>query len=256
MNTAGTEWFRFNEKEDCLPFRVLNLDEVVEYLHVTRSDVERLVHHNEIPFEMQGERLIFRQNEIDAWASHRILGFSEEHLRNYHKKSSAKVHDLSKKHAIVPELFKPELIAPAMTSRTKASVLRDMVKLAESSGLVNYPQELVRSIEERERMCSTALAGGMAILHPRNHEPYMFGDSFVALGKSIQPVPFGSPDGATTDVLFLVCCQDDRIHLHVLARVCMMCQQTSLLLELREAQDAAQMYDLLVKSEEEVILQL
>jgi PTS system nitrogen regulatory IIA component len=239
-----------------LPFRVLSLDEVVDYLHVSRADVERLVHYKEIPFEMQGDRLVFRQNEIDAWASRRILGFSEEHLRNYHKKSSAKAHDLSKQHAIVPELFKAEFIASAMTSKTKASILRDMVQLAEGTGLVNYPQELLRSMEERERMCSTALPGGMAILHPRNHEPYMFGDSFVVVGKTVQPVPFGSPDGSTTDVFFLICCQDDRIHLHVLARICMMCQQTSLLLELREAQEPAQMYELLLKSEEEVIQQL
>ena len=66
----------------------------------------------------------------------------------------------------------------------------------------------------------------------------------------------GSPDGSTTDVFFLVCCQDDRIHLHVLARICMMCQQISLLLELREATTAAQMYELLVRAENEIIQQL
>jgi mannitol/fructose-specific phosphotransferase system IIA component (Ntr-type) len=97
------------------------------------------------------------------------------------------------------------------------------------------------------------LADGLALLHRRMHEPYMFEDSFVVLGKTISQVPFGSPDGETTDIFFLVCCQDDRIHLHVLARLCMMCHQTSLLLELREAKDAKQMHALLVASEQRVL---
>lgn len=239
-----------------MSFRVLNLDEVVDYLHVPKADVERLVHLSEIPFEKQGDRLIFRQKEIDVWASRRILGLKAESLKTYHKKSSAKAHDLSKKHALIPELLQSEGIQPAMTSRTKSSILRDMVKLAETTGLVNYPDELFRSIDERERMCSTALPGGMALLHPKNHEPYMFGDTFMVVGRTIQPIPFGSPDGQTTDIFFLLCCQDDRIHLHVLARLCMMCQHTSLLLEMRDLTDAKAIYDLLVSSEEEVIAQL
>jgi nitrogen PTS system EIIA component len=112
---------------------------------------------------------------------------------------------------------------------------------------------LLTSLEARERLCSTALAGGVALLHPRNHEPYMFDDSFIVVGRTVQAVPFGSPDGATTDLFFLVCCQDDQIHLHVLARICMMAHHTSVLLEMREAPDAGAIYHALVASEEEVI---
>ncbi len=239
-----------------MSFRVLSLEEVVEYLHVPKADVERLILRNEIPFEKQGDRILFRQKEVDAWASRRILGLKDEHLKSYHKKSSTKAHDLSRQHAIIPELLKVEGIQPGMTSRTKASILRDMVHQAEKTGLVNYPEELLRSMDERERMCSTALPGGLALLHPKNHEPYMFGDSFMVVGRTVQPIPFGSPDGQTTDIFFLLCCQDDRIHLHVLARLCMICQHTSLLLEMRDLEDAQAIYDLLVAREEEIIQQL
>ena len=109
--------------------------------------------------------------------------------------------------------------------------------LAGSTGLVADPQDLLRSIDERERLCSTALAGGIALLHPRNHEPYMFDDSFVVLGdERSSRFHFGSPDGAMTDLFFLICCQDDRIHLHALTRLCMMCHYSSVLLELRDAE--------------------
>lgn len=226
------------------------------YLHMPVPDVKELVRTREVPCEMQGDRLVFRKKEIDAWASQRIIGLSKQRLTAYHRKTSAKAHDLSKQHAIIPELLKPGYISPKLYSKTKASIIRSMVDLAGSTGLVANPKDLLESLDERERLCSTALAGGIALLHPRNHEPYMFDDSFIALGRTIQPIPFGSPDGATTDLFFLICCQDDRIHLHALTRLCMMCHYSSVLLELREAKDAAEMYDMMVASEQEIIEQL
>ena len=239
-----------------LPYRVFNLEQVAVYLHLPVTEVKELVRTREIPCEMQGDKLVFRKKGIDAWASQRIIGLSKQRLTVYHRKTSAKAHDLSKQHAIIPELLKPGYIRPKLASKTKASIIRGMVDLAGSTGLVADPHDLLESLDERERLCSTALAGGIALLHPKNHEPYMFEDSFIVLGRTVQPVPFGSPDGATTDLFFLICCQDDRIHLHTLTRLCMMCHYSSVLLELRDAKDAASMYDMMVKSEQEIIQQL
>lgn len=244
----GEEW--------SVPHRMFSLEEVVSYLHLSKSDVDRLVREKEIPYEQRGGRIVFQKKEVDAWASQRILGLTANRLTDYHKASSAKFHDLSKQHAIMPELIHADFIETTLISKTKASLMRDMVDFAEKTGLVVYPKDLLESLRERERLGTTALAGGIALLHPKNHEPYLFEDSFIVMGRSVQPIPFGAPDGATTDLFFLVCCQDDRIHLHVLARLCMMCLYTSLVLDLREAGDAATMYDGIVKSEQEVIQQL
>ena len=238
-----------------MPFRVFNLAEAAEYLHLAEGAVEELARRGEIPCERQGSRLVFRHNAIDAWASRRVLGFNDERLSDFHRRSTAKYHDLSSESAIIPALLKPEWIEPQLTCRSKSSVLRQMVELADHTGLLCYPDELLESLTEREKLCSTALAGGLALLHPRNHEPYMFEDSFVALGKTIGQVPFGSPDGSTTDIFFLICCQDDRIHLHVLARLCMMCHQTSLLLQMRETSDPQELHRILVAGEQQVIRQ-
>lgn len=238
-----------------MPYRVFSLSEAAEHLHLPESALEELARRGEIPCEKQGGRLVFRHVEIDEWASRRLLGLSEERLKDFHRRSTAKYHDLSSDAAILPALLKPEWIAPALTCRTKASVLREMVALADATDLLCDRDELLESLVEREKLCSTALAGGLALLHPRNHEPYMFGDSFVVVGKSVGQIPFGSPDGATTDVFFLICSQDDRIHLHVLARLCMMCHQTSLLLEMRGADDPRELHRILLASEEQVIRQ-
>ncbi|NCA83252.1 MAG: helix-turn-helix domain-containing protein [Opitutae bacterium] len=238
-----------------MPFRVFNLAEAAEYLQLAEEAIEELARRGEIPCERQGGRLVFRHNAIDEWASRRVLGFSDEKLSDFHRRSTAKYHDLSSEAAIVPALLKPEWIEPAMTCRSKPSVIRQMVELADRTGLLCYRDELLESLIEREKLCTTALSGGLALLHPRNHEPYMFEDSFVVIGRTLAQVPFGSPDRSTTDVFFLICCQDDRIHLHVLARLCMMCHRTSLLLELRETQDPSEWHRILVASEQQVVQQ-
>jgi len=229
------------------------LQEVAGYLHLSVEDIEVLVKRREIPFSMSGSRPIFSRIEIDAWASQRLLGFSGVPLADYHRKSSAKMHDLSRDSAIISELLKPEYVGVGLNSRTKSSVIRDMVEMADKTGILTDKKELLTSIIDREKMCSTALAGGMAILHPQHHLPYLSEDSFVMLARTVQPIPFGSPDGQTTDVFFLVCCQDDRIHLHVLARICMLCYHTSLLMQLREAKSASDVYDAVTSQEIQLI---
>jgi len=236
-----------------MPHTRFNLNEAAEYLHISVDDLTTLVKRGEIPFEKTVSRYVFKRGEIDAWESRRLLGLREDYLDAYHRKSSAKMHDLSKNSAIMAELLKPSWIKPALTSRTKSSIIRDMVDLADSTGLLNDKKGLLDSVIEREKLCTTALSGGLAILHSQHHEPYMSEDSLVVLGRTVQPVPFGSPDGRTTDLFFLVCCQDDRIHLHVLARICMLCQQTPLLMNLRELETAQEIYDAIVYHEIELV---
>ena len=176
-----------------MPHRTFNVDEAAAYLHISRADLSELVRTREVPHEKQGDRVVFRKRELDEWASQRILGLKGKPLETYHRSTSAKAHDLSKQHALMPELMKPAYIEAALTSKTRSSVLRDMVKIADQTGLVYDAKELQQSIEARERLCPTALAGGIALLHPKSQEPYMFEDSFIVLGRAVHPVPFGSP---------------------------------------------------------------
>jgi len=239
-----------------MPYRTFNLNEAAIYLHLARTDLETMVQRREIPVEAQGNRLVFRKKDIDTWASQRILGLSHKRLATYHKQTSAQTRDLSNHALIVATLVRPEAIEPALTSKTKSSVLRDIVALADRASLVCNPRDFLQSLVERERLCSTALADGIALLHPRNHDPYMVATSFISIGRAIHPVPFGAPDGNRTDLFFLIGCQDDRLHLHVLARLCMMSKQTKVLLQLRAAESAKAMVAILRQAEEDVVRQM
>lgn len=239
-----------------MPHHVFNIKEVAGYLHLSVDDIERLVREREIPHERLRDRIQFHRPEIDAWASKRILLLSRKDLTQYHSTSSEKVKESSGTHAVMTDLITAERISPALPARTAASVVREMCALADLSGLVSDPADLFRSIKEREELCSTAMPGGLALLHPRQHEPYMFTESFIVLGRTVQGIHFGAPDGSTTQLFFMVCCQDDRLHLHTLTRLCLMCQQTTLINGLFEADSAKTMVAAILHSETEIISRL
>ncbi len=236
-----------------MPFRILNIDEVARHLNMTGTDIDRLVKDGDIPFERRGDRVVFRQVDVDVWASQRILKFSSSRLAEYHQKSSQRSRKLLQREALLPELLRPDCIAPAMTAKTKASIVRDLAALADRTGLVCDAAELVASLLAREKLCSTAMPGGVAFLHPRQQQPYLLQSSFLMVGRTIQPIHFGSPDGQPTDLFFLLCCQSDLLHLHALARLCMMVQKTDLLAELRAGTDASALHEGLLRAEQTVI---
>ena len=112
---------------------------------------------------------------------------------------------------------------------------------------------MLAGLKAREELCSTGLPGGLAILHTRQAEDYLFESLFLVLGRTVQDIPFGAPDGGPTNLFFLIACPDDRLHLHTLARLCMMAQKTDLLMNLRAAPDAPTMYECLIAAENEVL---
>jgi mannitol/fructose-specific phosphotransferase system IIA component (Ntr-type) len=128
-----------------------------------------------------------------------------------------------------------------------------MAALAAKTGRVCDPTSLLEGLEAREDLCSTGVPGGLALLHARNPESYLFEEAFLALGRTIQQIPFGSPDGQPTNLFFLIGCPDDRMHLHTLARLCLMAQKTDLLVDLHQAADADSMCDCIIAAEQAVL---
>ena len=239
-----------------MPYKVFNADEAAAYLHVPREALDHLVKNKEIPFQVQAGRTVFTRCEIDAWASQRILRLSGESLDDYHRASTQAAHPEGARDPIMPDRVRPAWIAPELGSRTASGVIRDMVEVAERSQKVCDSRELLRLLQERETLCSTAVPGGLALLHPRHHEPFMFLDSFIAVGHTISGMPFGAPDGELTDIFFLICCQDDRTHLHTLARLCAMCQKTGMLEAIRANRSAEAIAEAIAASERELLSHL
>lgn len=215
--------------------------------------MERLVHDHEIPFAVRGDRIVFQRGEIDAWASQQLLGMPRKELDRYHQRTMKSTQAALQQVALIPALLRPRYIDLALAAKTKSSVIRNMVALAESTGRLFDPAEMIASVSEREALCPTGLPGGFALLHARHQMEYRFDGSFLVLGRTIQSIPFGAPDGYGSRLFFLVCCEDDRIHLHTLARLCLLAQKTDVIRRLMEVGDATEAYDALESAEQEVL---
>ncbi len=239
-----------------MSFQLLDLDGVAEYLHLTRAEVEQRVKDQEIPFIRRGGRIVFNKEEIDGWASRRILGLADRPLDSYHEKSTRSTKNFLPHEAILPDMLAAGIIDPAMKSKTRSSVLRDLVALAETTGKLTDPKALIASLEARETLCSTAMPGGLALPHPRSPDPYLFDTSFLVVGRPVQEIHFGATDGEPTQLFFLLCCQDDRLHLHTLARLCLLALKTDILAQLRAAPDAGTMRNSLIAAEAEVLAKM
>jgi mannitol/fructose-specific phosphotransferase system IIA component (Ntr-type) len=236
-----------------MPYQILSLDAVAEYLHLTPSDLAQRVKANEIPHEKRGRRIVFSKDEIDLWASQRLLRLPSERLAKYHEKSTLGTRKILPHQTLLPEMIRTGFIAPALPAKTKSSVLHELVALAEATGRLNNPRDLLASLEARETLCSTGMPGGFALPHPRVPDPCLFESSFIVVGRTAQEIHFGAPDGQPTDLFFLICCQDDRLHLHTLARLCLLARQTGVLGELRRSPDAPDMRACLLAAEEEAL---
>lgn len=236
-----------------MPQRMMNSEQVARYLHVDPMQVSRWVRQGEIPFEHGIANPAFRRREIDAWASQRILGMREKPLASYHRETSQQARREDDAPFTVCSMLSRERTLCGLRSRTKAAVLRDLAAVAEREEILYDPRDLVRSLEEREALCSTGLTGGVAIVHPRHHDPYIASESFLILARAAHPICFGAPDGKPTDLFFLLVATDDRHHLQALARLCLMMLNTGLLNNLRAAESADDLYHFTLQAEQEIL---
>lgn len=235
-----------------MQFAFLDLKHAAERLHMDELELKHFAQREEVPSTKRGDDFFFESRLLDEWAQRRMIELSPKKLTGEHthamderSKSSGEVH--------ICDLLRVEAIAPFLTAKNRAGVLRDMTELADSTGLVYDKNDLFKGLTEREEAASTAVGGGAAFLHVKFHDEYLVSESFLALGRTNRPVFFGAPDGEGTDIFFLINCTDRRLHLHVLARLCLLAHGTTLLADLRAAADAAEMLAAFKSSEESLL---
>lgn len=228
---------------------MMDLRQAAAHLHMEENELRHFAQREEVPSVKRGEAFFFEHRLLDEWAQRRLMELAPRKLTGEHRLAMVERRRASGEDMLVSKLLAPAAIAPALTARNRGGVLRDMTDLAESTGLVYDAEALFHELVAREEVASTAVGGGAAFLHARFHDPYMVQESFIALGRAVKPVFFGSQDGQGTDIFFLICCTDHVQHLHVLARLCLLAHGTHLLQDLREAPDAAAMHVLFEAAE-------
>lgn len=232
----------------------MTVKELAQMMGTDARRLERMAERGEIPCQKVAGQLRFNRAEITDWLQQSIATMDRTHLAEVDAGIGAH-RQRREGETIVSSLLRPEAVAARLKSRGKNSLLRELVALAGETGLVYDEQALLGAVVAREALCSTALEGGVAIPHPRRPLPYDLIESILVVGRTGRGVVFGAPDGKLTDLFFLMASQDDRHHLHVLARLCRMLHTETFREQLRAAQAAPDIIELLKQREREVLTQ-
>jgi len=236
-----------------MPYEQLNEHQVAAYLGIDLREVIRYAARGTIPARKVGdEKFVFRKNDLDHWVWVEMHNFDRKKLAGIERGVFAH-HGLAPDEPIVCPLIPDTGFAVPMHAKTRESALRTLVEQAEKMDLVYDRDELLSEMRGREQLCSTALLPEVAFPHPRQPLPYDIAASFIIVGKTDKGIPFGAENGALTRLFFMVCCKDDRTHLHVLARLVRILDDPPTMTTLLDAQTPEELANILAHREMEVL---
>lgn len=226
----------------------LDENQLAAYLHVTPAQVRKLADRGQLPGRRIGGAWRFSEAEVHNWLEQRIGASSGEELDRVQKvvdRWSDRTSDAGE----LTQLLHLDAIEIPLAARTAGAVVRRMCYLAERTGLLWDASKMAEAVQAREALHTTALDSGVALLHPRRPMTSILAEPMLALGVSSQPLPFGNESGYLTDIFFLICSTDDRVHLQVLAKISRLLTATEFLTQLRSCDCTKAAYELLAHFE-------
>lgn len=230
----------------------MNLLELSRFLGMDERQAAKMAQRGDIPCQKVGGQYRFNRAEITEWMQQN-LGQGKHDLATMDEGIIAN-RQVDPDGAIVSSQLRPEAICVQLAARTKSSVLKELVALAQETELLYDGETLLDALQRREELCSTAMEGGIAIPHPRRPLPYAIAEPLLVIAQTTQGIGFGAPDGQLSDLFFMTCSQNDHHHLHVLARLCRMLNDRLFPQHLREAQTPDRIVSLM-RQREKVVLQ-
>jgi len=240
-----------------MPYRNMSLEDFARHVGMDAREVRKLADRGKLPAQKVGGEWRFNRARVTEWLQQEMPNMDESRLiaieRAMAAPEGAQGGDAGG--FSVTDMIGLEGIDIAMAAKTKASVLRELVSLAERTGLVYDARGLLEALEARESLCSTALPNGVALPHPRQPMPYVSSEPLICVARLTRGIGFGSSYGGLSRLFFLICCHDDRQHLAVLARVVRILGEDAID-GLMAAESREAILKTLIDTETEVIAQL
>jgi nitrogen PTS system EIIA component len=225
----------------------MDLEELAGYLQRDLREVSKLANRGHLPGRKVGGEWRFARAEINHWLETQLHAYTDQQLTAIEKNPRLDQGPL------LSALLSESTIAVPLLAKTRGSVLRELVTLAEQSWHVFDPEAILEAIRQREEIASTGLDCGVALPHPHRPLPAALGDHVVALGRTSTGIPFGGAGNSMTDIFILTCCRDDQTHLRVLARWSRLLLRPGFVEELRAAPDPRATWQCVAQAEEDLL---
>ncbi|MCX6357894.1 MAG: PTS sugar transporter subunit IIA [Candidatus Aureabacteria bacterium] len=214
-----------------MPGEFMTLEEAGKFLNMSAEAIKLLAERAAVRKNGDG-RMLVKTAEIRDWLHRGIKDFDLSQLNALEK-------DFGEETMMVAPLLDPKCIKRALSGVSKSAVICELVELLTEHGGVDskHRKKILAAVIDRERMCSTALADGVAIPHPREPLTGIIKKTRLVLGLSWHGIDFESFDGKRTHVVVLLCTPKLNTHLQILARLSKLLRNPRMRVALCKAQD-------------------
>jgi nitrogen PTS system EIIA component len=209
---------------------ILTIRQLAEYLMVSEKTVYRMLDRNELPAVRVGAQWRFRRQDIDSWLSEEVRRVEYEGKRG--ALDAVDASDI----AITP-LLSPENLWLAVSAPSREELLGFLAREASLDAHVDRDQ-LLRSMREREDVCSTAVLESAAFPHPLDPRPFRFTRKRVLLAVLREPLDFLDPHGHRPIVVAAILARSVQGQLLAFSRALKLFADPTLIERLQAAQTA------------------
>lgn len=214
-----------------MPGEYMTIDDAAKFLNMS-SEAVRLLAEKGISSTDENGKLMVKAEAIREWLHRGIRDFSPAQLKLLER-------DYSEQVTRVAPLLDPKCIKMRLTGVSKTGVIGELVDVLVTHGGVDpkHRSKVLAAVIERERMCSTALADGVAIPHPREPLTGIIKKPRLVLGLSWKGIDLEALDGQLTHVVVLLCTPRIDMHLQILARLTKLLSSVKLRVNMCRAPD-------------------
>ncbi len=150
----------------------------------------------------------------------------------------------------ISDLLIKERINLNLQSKDKKSVIREIAKLHDNTGVLTDYEGYVGALNAREEQSSTALEEGIAIPHAKTE---YVKQPALAMGRSTEGIDYESMDGEPSHLFFMIAAPAgaDNTHIETLARLTQLLLDDDFRISLEKAETPDEVLDIINKKEAE-----
>ncbi len=237
----------FKKYESVLLGMQLTVRDASTLLNLPEKKIYSMIKRNEIPFYRLNKLCLFNRAELLEWAISKSINISSDFF--------SPDNESDQQLPLLADAIQNGGIHYLGTTATKEEVLKTVVKLIPD--LASSKSDLIyTALMARETLGSTAIGDGIAIPHVRNPIILNMNKPSILLCFLALPLDFGALDGKKVTTIFTMISPNARIHLHLLARLSYILQNSEIRAVLNRNREPAEILAAIRKVEAGIGLQI
>lgn len=232
--------------------RFLTERDVAKFLGLSIPDTGKYLKGSHLKAIQRQGQMVFPRDEVMNWISEDFSSLTSERLMKADVASGDHGGLNPFTCGLTQLLMGGRVCFPPKTS-SKSSVFRSLSQRAVELGAVYDQSELRDQLDEREKIVSTALRCGAALIHPLDIGKLYVEHELLLLMIPPHPIPFGESSGRLTSLFFLLLFPDPHRHVHILARINRLLRSNEFIEKLLSSENEEEVIDAVHERELDVI---